>query len=112
MSTTGIRLKPLPPPMIWPPPAALPPPAATRALPSYPDPEQHDESVSLHDGDFEEVWPAESRPVPMDPPPVVYAVYAGCEPGELVLRAVAPDEPAPEGVLVARLERVHVRPSR
>lgn len=109
MSTTGIRLKPLPPPMSWPPQAA-PPPPASRELPSYPYPDRArcEESISLHDGDFEEVWfPEPEAPAPMEPPPVVYAVYAGHAPGELVLRAIAPHEQPPEGVLVARLERVH-----
>lgn len=76
LSTTAVRLKSLPPPML----------TESTPLPSYPDPERA---------------PAASSPV-------VYAVYEGDRPGELVLRALAPDEAPPPGVMVARLKRVLV----
>ncbi len=96
LATTAIRLKSLPPPRELP-------------LPSFPDPESvaGDESISLHDGDFEELA---GRPAAVDSSLVLYAVYEGARPGELVLRQVAPDESPPEGVNLVRIKKVHVAP--
>jgi hypothetical protein len=97
LTTTAIRLKSLPPPR-------------ERPLPSFPDPATNDgeESISLHDGDFEEI--ATRRPAAVDSSLVLYAVYEGARPGELVLRALGPDESPPEGVTVARIKRVNLAP--
>ncbi len=99
-------------------PRSLPPPPPARPLPSFPDPEtgRLDGSISLHDGDFEELFAPPSPSTVRTygsgkvSSKVVYAISAGSRPGELVLRPLDPDEEPPEGALVARLRRVHVAP--
>ncbi|NUO49888.1 MAG: hypothetical protein HOV80_13620 [Polyangiaceae bacterium] len=104
LTTTGIRLK-------------LPRPIDLQAhdatpLPSYPDPDavDIDDPISLHDGDYEELGAPGRRPAVLGKSVVLYAVYEGAAPGEVVLRALSPDEPPPEGVTVARLKRVNFAP--
>jgi len=105
--------------MTWPPPAIEEP--------------VWDQSVSLDESDFDEVidihvdvdWGAfgaaerdaepdadadlaatREAPIyePVDPSALYYMVAPGVEPGEIVLRALAPSEPPPFGVPLVKLE--------
>jgi hypothetical protein len=87
-----------------------------------------DEPIALDEADFEEVWDfdvdvddlsatneleaAAARDsgtyrreltAPPDPSSARYLVWAGERPGEIVLRALEPDEPPPFGVPVAKI---------
>lgn len=111
--------------MVWPPVEVWPP------TDNYDVPRLED-SISLDESDFDEVYeipievdcsqlgPAEHHGrdlesdlvatreapsvEPVDPACLYYVVSAGSEPGELILRALAPNEPPPFGVPIAKLQ--------
>lgn len=115
--------------MAWPPVEVWPP--QQHFAEGRPEPSRLEESISLDEGDFEEVYDipievdcsglaaaAHDQPEPdldlvatreapsaepVDPACLYYVVSAGREPGELVLRALAPDEPPPFGVPIAKI---------
>jgi hypothetical protein len=107
----------------------LPPPDMSLVLARRPnEPRGFDEPIALDEEDFEEVWDmeidvddldatSELEPAPRDsgayareltappdPSSARYLVSAGPRPGEIVLRALEPDEPPPFGVPVAKIE--------